>query len=168
MVMEQLESEDQNVRALAVAELLKQRHADVAAVLAIVEKYLPDPVRGGTVKDAMLLLGELRAVEAVPLLVRCLTYEVYYKNTKRPQTADDLYPAVRALSDIGSPAIEPVLERVAGADDPEVHRAAAAALRGILGQRRAHAILLQEAQANASAPARQRLRAAAAILDQLP
>lgn len=165
--MVELESENQALRAQASAEILKRYQADVAAVLKIVEKYLPDPARGGTVKDSMLLLGKLRAAEAVPLLVRSLTYDVFYKNTKRPQPTEDAYPAVQALIDIGAPAIEPVLKRVSSEDDPDVHRAGAAVLRGVLGQRRARSVLHDEMQ-TAPAEAQQRLRATVEILDQLP
>lgn len=163
-----LESTVQDLRAQASAKLLEQRQADISTLSRLVEKYLRDAERHGTVKDAMLLLGRLRAVEAVGLLTRNLTLEVFYKSTKRPQTTEDLYPAVQALIDIGSPSIAAVLARIVEVDEPEVQRAGAAVLRGVLGLRHAHAVLADELRARPGPEQQRRLGAVADLLDRLP
>jgi HEAT repeat protein len=164
----ELESDSPEVRAKASEELLAKRQADIAAILRIVEKFLGDDTRRGTVKDNMLLLGKLRAVEAVGLLVRNLTFEVFYKNTKRPQTTEDLYPAVQALIDIGSPALGPVLERLAAEDDELLHRAGAAVLRGVLGRNHARAVLTEELGSAKSVSVQVRLRKVGTLVEDLP
>jgi HEAT repeat protein len=164
----ELESESPEIRAKASEQVLAGRKADIGAVLKVVEKYLGDDSRRGTVKDNMLLLGKLRAVEAVGLLVRNLTFEVFYKNTKRPQTIEDLYPAVQALIDTGTPSLGPVLERLAAEDDELLHRTGAAVLLGILGRSHARALLKEEMGSAKSVSAQVRLRKVGTLLETLP
>jgi HEAT repeat protein len=167
-MVNELDSEVSEQRARVVDQSLKQRSTDVAALIGLAERLAGDPSRQGTVKDTLGLLGRLRAMEAVPLMVRLLTFEVYYKNTKRPQTTSDLYPAVQALIDIGPAAIDPVLERVRVDDDGQVQRNAAVALRGMLGAHRARLVLADEAQRAPTERSRVRLQATAAALEQAP
>jgi hypothetical protein len=164
----ELESESPEIRAHASKEVLERRQADIAAVLKIVEKYLGDDTRRGTVKDNMLLLGKLRAAEAVDLLVRNLTFEVFYKNTKRPQSVEDRYPVVQALIDIGIPSLRPVLDRVAAEDDELLARTGAAVLLGILGRTHARAVLTEEMGSAKSVSAQVRLREVGTLVENLP
>lgn len=67
---------------------------------------------------AILLLGDLRAVQAIPVLFNNLEY----KNPKTPWThvsweEGDLYPAAGALVKIGVPAVEPAIDRLATEDE---------------------------------------------------
>ena len=164
-----LESESPTVRAQASAEALARRQPDdIAAILAIVEKYLSDEARQGTVKDNMLLLGKLRAVQAVPLLVRNLTYEVFYKRTKRLQSTEDLYPAVQALIDIGQPSVRPVLARLAVEGGETLEKNGATTLHRILGRSGARELLLSEIAAARDEQTQARLRKVITVLDQLP
>ena len=166
--MTQLDSESPEVRARATAEILKRRDVEIDALMQLLERKLAGDDRQGTVKDVMLLLGKLRAVRAVPLLVRNLTYEAFYKNTKRPQITQDLYPAVNALIDIGEPSLNPVLERVRNEDDPTVARTGAAVIRGILGERVASILVKEEAAAEHDANRKRRLEAMAHTIHDLP
>jgi len=70
---------------------------------------------------------------------------VFYKEMKRPQPPADRFPAVKALIDIGLPAIDPLLARAAASSDPDFHAAAAAVLLGVLGPRGAARRLQAEA-----------------------
>jgi HEAT repeat protein len=167
-MVNELDSEISEQRARVVEQSLKQRSTEVTALIALAERLAADPARQGTVKDVLGLLGRLRAVEAVPLMVRLLTFEVFYKNTKRPQTTSDLYPAVQALIDIGPAAIDPLLERVRVDDDVQVQRNAAVTLRGILGTRRARLALADEAQRAPTERSRDRLQATAAAMELAP
>jgi hypothetical protein len=63
---------------------------------------------------SIILLGDLRAIEAIPVLLD----NVAYLNVKSdvvygaPLDVGEAYPAVGALVKIGAPAIQPVLERL--------------------------------------------------------
>jgi len=164
----ELDSESPEVRARASAEILQRREAEIDALMQLLERRLVNDDRQGTVKDVMLVLGKLRASRAVPLLVRHLTYEAFYKNTKRPQTTEDLYPAVSALIEIGSPSLKAVLERVTNESDPTVTRTAAAVIRGVLGERWASSWLKEEAGAERLGDRRRRLEAVAHAIEELP
>lgn len=77
-----------------------------------------DPDR---VRNEILLLGRLRAVEAVPDLVRLLGFRYKYRWEKpvdgvravvHPIDVGDRYPAIAALFEIGKPALPGLLEVV--------------------------------------------------------
>ncbi len=63
---------------------------------------------------AILLLGELRTVEALPVLLENLEY----KNPRRLEGSyldtGGWYPAAEALSKIGMPAVEPTIKKLGG------------------------------------------------------
>jgi hypothetical protein len=162
----ELDSESPEVRAHASAEILKRRDADIDALMQLLQRKLAGDDRQGTVKDVMLLLGKLRAVRAVPILVHNLKYEVFYKNTKRPQTTEDLYPAVNALIDIGSPSLNPILERLRREDDAIVTKAGVAVIRGVLGERLASALVKEEAGAEQSPDRKRRLETVARAIQE--
>lgn len=168
-LLSELESETPNVRAAASAEVLSHRQpGDVAAIMRIVEKYVAEGNRQGTVKDAMMLLGKLRAIEAVPLLVRNITFQAFYKNTKRPQPPEDQFPAVAALIEIGEPSLRPVLERLAKEDGEELQLAGTSVLRGVLGKDGAQALLAKGASILTDEQAKARIKSAIALIDRLP
>ena len=116
----------------------------------------------------MLLLGKLHAAEHVPLLVRSLTFKVFYRSTKRPQTIEDLYPAVQALADIGAPALDPVLDRLSHEDDEELERTGGAVLRDVLGMPRATLILNGAIHSATDAKVKQRLAKVLRAMQDLP
>lgn len=68
--------------------------------------------------SAIRLLGRLRAEEAVPALIRNLTYEIqssaggYSINTPVAK-----YPCINALAAIGAPAVEPLKKKVLESDN---------------------------------------------------
>lgn len=62
---------------------------------------------------AILLLGKLRAVEAVSVLVENIEYRNPRERWVRYGDIAGLYPAVEALSKIGMPAIGPTIEKLA-------------------------------------------------------
>jgi hypothetical protein len=163
----ELDSESPEVRARASAEIVQRREAEIDGLMQLLELRLANDDRQGTAKDVMLVLGKLRATQAVPLLVRNLTYEAFYKNTKRPQTTEDLYPAVSALIEIGSPSLNSVLERVKNDSDPTVTRTAAAVIYGVLGGRRASSWLKEEAAAERSGDRKRRLEDVAHAIEEL-
>ena len=128
-----LESDNERERDTAAVSVLKEHASAEREVAGIVTKYLSDGSRKGTVKTAIRLLGELRAEQYVPLLIDNLTFEVFYKDSKRPQAIEDLFPSVGALIKIGIPSIEPILKKVKSTNDTAVLRAATAVFHGVLG-----------------------------------
>ncbi len=163
-----LESKSPKVRANAAARV-QARHqvADIPAIIAIVNKYLADDTRRDTVRDNMLLLGKLRAVEAIPLLLDNLTYDVFYKETKRLQSVEDLYPAVQALIDIGRPSLGPVQAKLSSGGDEILAKNGTTVLKGILGHEGARDLLTAQAAAAADEAARVRLNRLIAVLEEV-
>ena len=164
-MFDSLDSETPAVREAAMTEALKVRKEAATRAAELIERYHADPQRQGTVKDCLLLLGHLGANEHVALLVHHLTFEAYYKNTKRPQTTEDLYPASAALAELGPSALPAVLDRLRGEDGETLARAGAAALAGALGRHYALVILDDELR-RATGPAHARLEAVKQQLDK--
>ncbi len=167
-VWNDLTSESPEDRKAAVAGILAARQTDIAKIIGLAENLLPKESRNGTVKDLILLLGKLRAVEAVPFLVRNLTVSVFYRETKRPQTLEDQLPAVQALADIGSPSLDPVLARAESEDDEMTHRAAAWIWRAVLGAERAESLIANATMRQTDPSVKARLAAVAGFLKTLP
>ena len=163
-----LESESPEVRKAASYEILDNWRTESRKVAELVEKYVTLENRKGTAKDMILLLGKLRAAEYTPILVQHMTFEVYYKETKRPQTTEDLYPAVQALIDMGSPALNAVLERLKSENSGIVARTGAAVLQGILGEQWASAVLDSEIQNSDQIQVKERLQRVLHQLQNLP
>jgi len=63
---------------------------------------------------AILLLGDFRAGEAVPVLLDNLEYRNPREIPGGFPDIDALYPAAEALSKIGMPAVQPLIEKLAG------------------------------------------------------
>jgi len=139
-----LESDSPDVRRAATQRVLSARDVPHDQIRAIAEKHIAGPKKG-TAKDAILLLGKLNSQSSIDWLLDHLTFDVFYKEMKRPQPPADRFPAVKALIDIGLPAIDPLLARAAASSDPDFHTAAAAVLLGVLGPRGAARRLQAEA-----------------------
>lgn len=144
-------------RAILQHKQQAQSRPDViSGIEKIVRDFAADDERKGTVKTAVALLGELQSVNSVPLLVEHLTFKVFYKQTKRPQPKEDLFPSVGALIKIGQPSLDPVLIKAGESDDEETARCAAFVVEGILKD--GAATFLQERVARETNPiAQQRL-----------
>jgi len=164
----QLDSPSESVRSAASAEILKNRDADLQQIAALVEKYLSIDDRKATARDGILLLGKLHAAQYVPLLVKNMTFRVSYLTTTRPQSIEDLCPAVQALIDIGSPALKPVMHRVKSEDDENLQAGGAAVFRGVLGEEWAAVLLEYEIQAAGQSTVAERLRQVLHQLRRLP
>jgi len=132
-VFARLRSEDPAIRDTAAAEIMAARGTTIRKCEEIVRDSIRDENHKGTTKTSILLLGKLRSQESVPLLVEHLPYEVFYKDTKRPQIFEDRCPCVKALIEIGVPSVDRVVEKTKKSRDEKVTRCAAAVLRGVLG-----------------------------------
>jgi len=152
-----LESEDRRTREAAARELLQERGQLIKELQRIVKHYISDPQRKGTTKTAIILLGNLRAVECVPLLAENLTFFVFYKDVKRPQTIEDRFPCVGALIEIGIPCLDPVLETVQNSDDETVIRSGAYVVSRIVGPELALALIHKRMEGEKDASRQKRL-----------
>jgi hypothetical protein len=126
--VERLRSADAAVRAKAQDEIRSEYNETVQALEALVEETLKDyeeekvgiAFREGKGYDpkyrpaasAMQLLGDMRAVHAVPLLVRHLDFfcPIREQMLSTGPSPEEI-PALGALIKIGLPSVRPVLER---------------------------------------------------------
>ncbi len=117
---QRLLSGDREVRDQAVRDLLDQRARLVAQLLTMIDEEEDWTDRSAQAKAAAYVLGEMRAVEAVPTLVRFINYErVGLPMSPSPQApvySTELWmvPAVEALVKIGEPCIGHVMNRLRG------------------------------------------------------
>lgn len=123
-------------RSLTLQPILDAHRAKVRTLVRFVEERAGgDSASRALAEPAIAALGKVRAVEAVPVLVKYLTNP----GTSRPgQFAGPMplgaaLPAVAALVEIGSPVINPLIDRALGGDDEAVTTCAAIALAKILG-----------------------------------
>jgi len=128
-----LESEKLEEREKTAETILKNQKEVIKQLIDFAAKKV-EPLRSESLKAveypwrdnkhlSILLLGDLRASEAVPVLVENIEYE----NTKIIDVWGHLdkserYPAVEALIKIGMPSVEPVIEKMARYDKECVAR----------------------------------------------
>lgn len=85
---------------------------------------------------AILLLGDLRAVKAVPILLENLEYKNPITHHWGPFGVGGWYPAAESLSKIGMPAVGPVLYKLGGYEkDGKGRQLCTWAVIKVLGQR---------------------------------
>lgn len=122
--------------------------------VAATKEISPPEGAGGFPKDgvwhgakhlAILLLGDLRASEAVPVLMRNLGYRNPEKTDLprlRLKYSGFAYPAANSLSKIGVPAVPPLLEELKTLEEAEPKRAICIwTLKSILGKELAKSYL---------------------------
>ena len=109
--LDQLKSEERPVREKAAAELLRvQKDLVRTLLLELADRQDPRPGYRDRKELVIELLGDLRAIEAVPYLIKHLTYRVPYKRLEiNPIQA---YPCARALIRIGTPAYPEIWSRL--------------------------------------------------------
>lgn len=132
-VFAKLRSVDPAVRDAATTEIMAARKETIRKCEDIVRDSIKEEDRRGTAATSILLLGKLRSQESAPLLVEYLTFEVFYKETKRPQTLEDRHPCVKALIEIGIPSVDLVLDKATKSQEARVIECSSKVLRGVLG-----------------------------------
>lgn len=130
-----LESDDQETRRVAMENVIRRRDVSHEDIKAIAERYIAEGRKGGTVRDALHLLGKLQARDQIPYLVSRLDYKVFEMDRGRPPSIENMFPAAGALIDIGLPAIRPVLDRLRGETSEDALLAGAGVLQGVLGKK---------------------------------
>ena len=155
--MARLRSSKKTERDRAAQSILRHKQEMVTEIRKIVTELVHDKRRKGTVKDAIVLLGNFRDAESVPLLVEHLTFEVFYKQRKRPQTIEDRFPCVGALIEIGLPSIDGVLEKAQVDGSDWIARCGATVIARVLGVKWAVAYLEDRIQQQTEPARRERL-----------
>jgi hypothetical protein len=128
-----LESDDIDKRRAAMDHILRHRDVSHDEIKAFAEKYIGQERKGGTVRDALHLLGKLHAVRHIPYLVSRLGYRVFEMTS--PPSIENTYPAAGALIYIGLPSIKPVIGRLRSEKDEDTLIAGAGVLRFVLGRK---------------------------------
>ena len=148
--MTKLRSANKAERFEAALSLLRERRKTVEELQKIITENIKaaentndeniKQVRWETARTSIWSLGKMRAVEAVPLLVENLTFLVL-DPLRGGQPIEEKLPSVGALIEIGTPSLEPVLQRVEGLDVQDrrvteyVARCAATVIRGVLDRK---------------------------------
>ncbi len=142
-LLDQLESTDAETRFEAARAMRNDRGKMLATIENLARKHMASgEIEDGRIAGSFIALLSLnRAKEAVPFLAEHLAYQVpepdygyLMPNIKRPlpspATTD---PCAAALIQIGTPAIEPVLQKLMSSDDESVAACAAFVLKEVLG-----------------------------------
>jgi len=113
--IEQLLSQDAKTRITAVDDLLAERQGTITNLIALIQDKSPNSqwlFWDSSENLAIRVLGEMRAVEAVPALVKWATPPAGGFKNVSAQIGPGTSPAAQALVKIGKPA-EPALLEVA-------------------------------------------------------
>jgi hypothetical protein len=118
-LMAQLLSKNPLNRQAAADNVMKQRQETIRDLISITEKKDVDKTFGGPYHRAIILLGDLRATEAVGVLSANLTYLpggcVIIDEVMETQA---YYPCAFALTRIGEPAIPAMIGRITQGSTP--------------------------------------------------
>jgi hypothetical protein len=118
---ELLLSDDEAGRIRARNQILGLRAAHIAELSTIVRDADSQLNRPASVQNAIEILGDLRAVEAIDVLVNSIAFP-FVRYSDPPITPawtisrDAEFPSANALAKIGEPSIMPVAKRIAVCD----------------------------------------------------
>ena len=147
--------------------ILQERGWTIFELMHLVQNSILERDQKKTAKIAIRLLGDLRAVEAISLLVDNLTVATFYDEITgqvyssgemtRIRVIDDDYSCVGALIKIGSPSIEPLITKAEETDDELFNKLTAIVLVKVLNPRIAVAYLSDRLEHQADSIRRKRL-----------
>jgi hypothetical protein len=134
LVSEALRSDEARVRDAAVDHVLKERQSLIEQLIAQFDPASVAQYSDETRCAAAYLLGELRAVEAAPILAKSLA------NPPGPRVRTDKsrydHPVHEALLKIGRQAVPALIENIEQTDDVRLRRSSLGMLSHILGGKR--------------------------------
>jgi len=150
--MDKLCSTDARVRDEGVAAVLAGRKATIARLIALFDPDRTPPQSPETRAVAAYLLGEYRAVEAVPVLARSFALDA----GPRFDFSGSRYgaPVWTALVKIGPPAAPAMIDNLRDSDDPAVRHYSLDVLLRVLGGKRHLVEALEKAKADTTDPAK--------------
>ncbi len=134
IMFENLKSDQAKVRDQAVDQILGDRKLVIEQLIA---QFAPRNIVKGSEQTrcvAAYLLGELRAVEAAPILARALAEPLGTEDRSDIGRYDS--PVFRALLKIGSPAVPAVVANIKTSDDRVLRRYSLDVLIRLVGGKR--------------------------------
>lgn len=137
--VEKIESANLDLQKEGLLEIVTDRKARIESLIAVLDSGDKD-ARGTertSLNAAIIALGELRAVEAIPSLLR---YIVFYTgdgalSVNKIVGNDKKYAAVKALAEIGNPAIPSVMKKLSESEDDIVLVNCAWVINEIVGRK---------------------------------
>jgi len=117
--LESLVSSEKAARLNAARQLDNRRRELIPKLMEILKSTNSDEVKAG----AVIVLGQYRASEAASLLVHHFEWDETRQHDYQSGhilIEEDLTPVTSALTEIGQPAIEPLLERIVETDDTKI------------------------------------------------
>jgi HEAT repeat protein len=146
--LEKISSKEERVREEAVNAILHDRLTTVQKLISMVDPTNAGKYSEETRSAAAFLLGELRAVEAVPVLSKVLDTDIGPK-VFLGYTRYDL-PVWNALVKIGRPAVPAMIKNLETSDNLRLRNASLDVLCHILGGKRRLLELLAKLESRAS------------------
>jgi HEAT repeat protein len=146
-ILTDLGGSDRHKRMLAAGDIRESRWQLIKGLLTILTESEPQAADASslrpdsTVMLAIKVLGEIRAAEAVPLLMRRLYVMAGPGPSPWPGPAAVVHAAADALVRIGTPAVEPIVQRLQGDWPRETREALVGAVYAIEGTEVARFIL---------------------------
>jgi hypothetical protein len=154
-----LRSDDKKDRDEIGQLILQDRQRLVTELQQIVREFIADKKKQEIATAAIILLGKLRAVEAIPILVEHLILPpvALRPTVTAPPSPLKAHPSAGALIEIGSPSLRPLLKKVEVSSDEGTLVLAAIVINGILGPDLAVAAVELRLEQQKDAKVRQRL-----------
>lgn len=154
--IKRLLSTDAGTRIKAQQELLTARANLISELAKIVDDNENQVHKPDSVRKAMFILGEMRAIEAVGVLVSNIAFPDVLPPGKEPRPGPGwgmgklhtiasrplkTWPAVEALTKIGEPCLEATIEKIATTDGVTEQNACIRVLIEVRGRDSASALL---------------------------
>ncbi len=162
--IEDLMSSDPLKRQATLRTVQESRKQTIDALLGIASKPGCNKIFNGPLHYSIVLLGKLRACEAVKTLSRLLMFVPDGFETDEELPREYHFVAAVALVSIGNPAIDPMVSVITSVDDKEERNLAAWVLMQIDGKELAIRRLEYLAEKDVGAP-KERLLAAKTHLE---
>lgn len=141
-LIEALRSGEPRTRYMAVDPILQQRKSTVEELIQVIDPANADKYGNEARSAAAYVLGEFRAVEAVPVLSKALADQldpIFGSNMSRYSGA-----VLQALVEIGRPAVPAMIENIQTSDDRTLRKRSLSVLYDVLGGKRGLFELLAE------------------------
>jgi HEAT repeat protein len=135
--LQRLMSPDRQTRQSAHYDILAERKRTIEHLIGILESRPDDRSFGSSFHFAVVLLGELRATEALMQLNNLLLYVPDEFEAHRSIPPELRHVAAVALRDIGEPAVGGMLGRISATHDENEGRMAAWVILQIEGKEQA-------------------------------
>jgi len=159
-------------RDVAAKTIVADRDKTIAQLEEVVKRDVGDPNKQEAAKSAMILLGQLRADDAAPLLASHVSFRLIEERWKKallqPLTPMQVFPAVGALIQIGVPAVDALVYQASQTDNRKDDPLTNFVLDEVLGKQPAIAFVQDAIQAQREPEPRRRLNALLTSLRKEP